>query len=372
MASIRKRPDRPNRPWQARYRDLAGKEHARHFERKVDARRWLDEVTADLVRGVHVDPRAGQRTFGSFAGEWARAQTFDPSTREAVESRLRRHILPTFADMPLAAIRPSTVQAWVKGRSDELAPRTVRVLLANLSSIFAAAVADGVLASNPCASRAVRPPAVDIDQVVPWSAERVQAIIDAHPDRWRAVPVAAVGLGLRQGECFGLAVEHIDFLRRTVHVRRQVKIVNGRATLAPPKRRKMRDAPLPASVAEELAERIRQYPPGADGLVFTTRQGGPLTRSYYNRRIWRPALEAAGIEPSRATGMHQLRHAYITRLLSEGVNPRAVADWVGHSDIGYMLRVYGHVLPNDNDRARAVMDAALGRRADQVRTRDVE
>ena len=134
-----------------------------------------------------------------------------------------------------------------------------------------------------------------------------------------------------------------------------------------------RDVPLPATVAEELAERIRQYPPGGGGLVFTTRQGGPLTRSYYNRNVWRPALKAAGVvEPSRATGMHQLRHAYITRLLSEGVNPRAVADWVGHSDIGYMLKVYGHVLPNDNDRARAVIDTALGRRADQVRTSEAD
>lgn len=132
MASIRKRPNRPNRPWQARYRDPAGREHARHFRRKVDAQRWLDEVTADLVRGVHVDPRAGQRTFGSFAKEWLQSQTFDASTREAVESRLRVHVLPTFADMPLAAVRPSVVQGWVRGRSDELAPRTVRVLLANL------------------------------------------------------------------------------------------------------------------------------------------------------------------------------------------------------------------------------------------------
>ncbi|HSJ43839.1 MAG TPA: hypothetical protein VK923_04050, partial [Euzebyales bacterium] len=154
---------------------LGGKEHARHFRRKVDAQRWLDEVTADLVRGVHVDPRADQRSFG-FVGERLAAQTFDELTREAVESGLRRHILPTFGDMPLAAIRPSTVQAWVKGRSDELAPRTVRVLLANLSSLMGAAVEDGLVARSVCSSKAVRPPALDVEQVVPWTAERVQAV----------------------------------------------------------------------------------------------------------------------------------------------------------------------------------------------------
>jgi hypothetical protein len=36
MASIAKR---PNGQWRARYRDDAGKEHARHFPRKIDAQR---------------------------------------------------------------------------------------------------------------------------------------------------------------------------------------------------------------------------------------------------------------------------------------------------------------------------------------------
>ena len=48
----------------ARYRDEAGKEHARHFARKAHAHRWLDEVTASVVRGDYVDPTAGKITSG--------------------------------------------------------------------------------------------------------------------------------------------------------------------------------------------------------------------------------------------------------------------------------------------------------------------
>jgi len=59
MASITRRPDGR---WRARYRDDAGKEHARHFARKVDARRWLDETTASIVTGAYVDPKAGRVT----------------------------------------------------------------------------------------------------------------------------------------------------------------------------------------------------------------------------------------------------------------------------------------------------------------------
>jgi len=63
MASIKKRPDGR---WRARYRDEAGKEHARHFGRKVDATRWLDEQTASIVRGDYVD-RAGTIGFRDFS-----------------------------------------------------------------------------------------------------------------------------------------------------------------------------------------------------------------------------------------------------------------------------------------------------------------
>jgi hypothetical protein len=56
VASIAKR---PNGQWRARYRDPDGREHARHFARKVDAQRWLDEATAGLVTGQYVDPPGG-------------------------------------------------------------------------------------------------------------------------------------------------------------------------------------------------------------------------------------------------------------------------------------------------------------------------
>ena len=50
--------------WRARYVDDAGKEHTRHFRRKVDAQRWLDAAMASLVRGDHVSPRMARITVG--------------------------------------------------------------------------------------------------------------------------------------------------------------------------------------------------------------------------------------------------------------------------------------------------------------------
>jgi hypothetical protein len=108
MANIAKRPDGQ---WRARYRDDAGKEHARHFARKIDAQHWLDEVTASRVTGAYVDPKAGRVTFTEYFGEWAQRQVRESTTDRAV--RLAAGSV-TFGEMPLAALRRSHVERWVK------------------------------------------------------------------------------------------------------------------------------------------------------------------------------------------------------------------------------------------------------------------
>jgi hypothetical protein len=55
MGSVRKRPDGK---WRVRYRDPAGREHARHFDRKLDAQRWVDAQETAKTRGEWMDPDA--------------------------------------------------------------------------------------------------------------------------------------------------------------------------------------------------------------------------------------------------------------------------------------------------------------------------
>lgn len=382
MSSIAKR---PNGKWRARYRDPDGREHARHFERKVDAQRWLDEITTDLVTGRYVAPEAGQTTFGKFAGQWLDAQTSDPSTISTLESRICVHMLPTFGRMQLRSIKPSTVQAWVRGRQDEVAPSYCRLLLTNLSTILTAAVDDQLIATNPCDSQSVSPPKVIKRKVEPWTVERVQAVVAAHPSELRAMPIVGAGCGLRQGEVFGLAVENVDFLRHTVHVRQQVKALDGELVYAPPKGGRERETPLPEWVSVALAESLRTRPavevtlpwrePGGElrtsSLIFPDRDGEAMTRAYYSHNGWKPALAAAEVERKRANGFHALRHHFASVLLQQGVSIRAVAEYLGHHDPGFTLRTYAHLMPDDQDRSRAAIDAVHGNLADSVRTGEV-
>jgi integrase len=57
--------------------------------------------------------------------------------------------------------------------------------------------------------------------------------------------------------------------------------------------------------------------------------------------------------------MHAARHFYASALLEDGVSIRAVADYLGHNDPGFTLRVYAHLMPSSEHRARAAVDRAL-------------
>ncbi len=108
MASIKKRPDGA---WRARYRDEADKEHSRHFIRKVDAQRWIDETTASLVTGNYVDPRHAGTLVKTYAAKWEKVQVGRDSTLSIIDNAVRLHINPALGDKRIGSIRQSS-KVW--------------------------------------------------------------------------------------------------------------------------------------------------------------------------------------------------------------------------------------------------------------------
>ena len=156
------------------------------------------------------------------------------------------------------------IQAWLRGlqaKPDKpLSASHIRLVLGTLSSVPAAAVVDDRIVKNPAKAETVQPPKPDQRKLVPWEAARVAAIRAAMPHRYQAMADAGSGAGLRQGEVFGLSPDDIDWLRKIIHVRRQVKIVSGRRVFAPPKGGKDRDVPLAGSLALRLSAHLPAFP----------------------------------------------------------------------------------------------------------------
>jgi hypothetical protein len=81
----------------------------------------------------------------------------------------------------LRAINPSTIRDWLHGLTMERSYQ--RTIFANVSQIFAAAIADDLIGKNPCSSKTVRKPTPDPRKVVPWPTEWVAGVRAARSDR---------------------------------------------------------------------------------------------------------------------------------------------------------------------------------------------
>jgi len=350
MTSIQKR---PNGKWRARYHDPTGKERSKHFDRKTDAQRFLDETTTSLVTGQYVDPKAGRITFEAYSEQWLNTRVLRLNTLKAMRSALTVHAYPTFGSTPIASVRPSLLQAFVKDLSASLSPRTVRVTMQHVRAVFESARQDKLIAANPCDRLAL--PRITLEQIVPMTTEQVLAVRNHMPADMRAFVTLAAGTGLRPGETAGLTVDRLDFLRMTLRVDRQL-MQTYPPTFGPPKTASsVRTIPMPRSVVEELAAHLAEFPAGEEGLVFH-RRGLPRNRDWISK-TWRRAAEEAAIPDAR---LHGLRHYYASLLIRHGESVKVVQARLGHSSARETLDTYSHLWPDSDSTTRAAVDDVLG------------
>jgi hypothetical protein len=118
-------------------------------------------------------------------------------------------------------------------------------------------------------------------------------------------------------------------------------------------------------------------------LVTTIRtggkSGGAMNRTYFDDRIWKPALVEAGIigppeeevvrRPGKATlkrvrfnmpreeGFHVTRHTFASIVLQAGETITQLAAWLGHSDPAFTLRTYVHFMPKSGRKGLQALDA---------------
>lgn len=355
--------------WRVRYVDDQGRDRVRLFATKGPAEVFDASVRTDVNRGLYVDPAGGRETVKSYGARWSAAQLYRPGTADRVERAMRLHINPVLGSYPLARVRPSTVQSWVKGL--DLAPSSARVVFSVLATLFGAAVRDRLIAVSPCTGITL-PELPDADHAILTPAQ-VRAAAERIAARYRAAVWLGAGCGLRVSEVLGLEAGHVDYLRREVHVVQQLGKLSGEAPhLAPPKTRtSRRTVELPAVVAEALARHVELYQPAAveisdrtdprrerirpAELLFTA-DGEPVTRSTFGH-AWHVTRGPGGLTPG--TGFHALRHYFATLLITSGASVKTVQLALGHSSPMVTLNTYVGLWPDAVDRTRNLVDAAF-------------
>ncbi|MFI9554435.1 tyrosine-type recombinase/integrase [Nonomuraea endophytica] len=343
--------------WQVRYRDRNGDQRKQNFARLADADRFDANRKADESRGEWIDPRLGQTHFGDYAPTWMSARLHKPSTVERYAIVVNNHINPTFGKVGVGSIRPTAVQAWVKGLQVQgLAPRTIGTIYTIFASIMRGAVRDELIRKTPCVD--IRLPYVSKTTIRLLSTDQVAALYRAMLPEYRALVLVGAGSGLRQGEAFGLARDRVDFVEGMITVDQQVVVIKSRPMLGTPKSpASVREVPMPAFVAAALKEHVALYDP-LDVVFRTALRHNLIRRDYFNANIWKPAVKAAGLMSD--TTFHDLRHTFASTALASGVPISEVSRWLGHESITTTVDLYGHLVPEASSRAREALDKAFG------------
>jgi integrase len=340
-----------------RHRGQQRKRCARTYD---EARALKATLTADIRRGEHRETSA--LTFEEYAREWIGSYTgrtsrgFRESTRAGYRFSIEQRAIPFFSKRAatLAEIEPRDVRAFigslfgqmvskrVDGKSEQMPPAvsTVRGHVAALKALLATAVEDGLIRHNPASGvRIARPggPLLEKDgreQRRALDSDELERFLRACPEEWRLFFRLLAMTGVRIGEAVELRWRDVDLGAKRLRVRRRLY----RGEIAEPKSANgKRDIPLSTQLARELWKRQGL----GDDLVFTSLRGCQIDRDWLWKNVLKPTAKKAGVPWA---GFHTFRHTAASILFASGKNPKQVQMWLGHSDPGFTLRTYVHLI----------------------------
>lgn len=337
----------PSGRYQARYADPDGRrtptgQPIMHnapttFDTQQDADAWLIKEQRLITNGEWTPPGVRKHTltstatFAEYAEQWLTTRRIKktgaplaPKTIEGHRTFLAKHILPTFGQFPLHYITQDQVDAWyAKLLTNRPAER------AKVYNLLHAIMETAVSSRGPLRGK-VNP--VDIpgashparrSKTRPATRDVLNKIVEAMPERYRALILLATWCGLREGELFALRRSDLDLdvapgEPGSVEVTRSVtRTVETGAIAKETKTGEARTVFIPPEVVPMIEKHLINFvSPERDALVFPADRDpnkflAPSTLYLHYHR----ARKKAGRPDLR---IHDLRHTGATWVASSG------------------------------------------------------
>ena len=342
-------------------------------KRKTFYGRTQREVQERLAAGLRshrqgVPLTSDRLTVSQYLDSWLEETakpTVRPRTFQSYSEIVRLHLNAELGRISLAKLSPQDVQKLINRKlASGLSSRRVQYIHAVLRRALGQAEKWGLVARN--VAKLVDAPRVVHNEIKPFSLEQVKEfLIAVQGDRFEALYILAIAVGLRQAEILGLSWSDVDLGARQLAVRKTLQRIEGEYQLVEPKSAKgRRTLALPDIVVEALqnhrgqqvAEKLRAGANWTDSdLVFTSRYGTPLNRHKVTRDF-KALLKVAGLPQQR---FHDLRHTAASLMLTQNVQPRDLMEILGHSQISLTMNTYSHVMPAAMSAAAERMNSLL-------------
>jgi integrase len=345
---------KPNGKWCARYRDEQNINRQKSFELKKDAIAYERNQKRALERGEWVDPK-GTRTKLSevFEMYFQTKRELAPKSKNSIESIWRCHIEPRFGSSPLSSITMAATTKWmtdaVLGENANTTSGRITKAQELLSTLLDFSVDHGFIIKNPLRKsngriHKIALPKNDKSRIpMALTSEELVNLAGNCGDFEPLVLFAGV-TGLRWAEIVGLRVGDINLSTARVVVDKSLSEVNGNFFEKSTKSGQTRSVVVPKYLHPHLVTQMQGK--AESDYLFTNSIGNPLSLSNFTKRVFKPAIAAAGVPPVTP---HDLRHTAASNAIALGANILSVANMLGHSDPTITLKRYGHLFSKDQD-----------------------
>lgn len=346
--------------YRARYTGPDGRRHQAPtlFLAKKDARAWLSLRHAEIVKGQWMPPGADDKpaprlTLADYANQWLEHRDLKDRTREHYRKLLDAHIIASpLGPLPLASITADDVRGWY-AKLDRDTPTLRAHCYGLLRTIMGTAASDGKIAANPCVIRGAGN-AKRVHKIRPATLDELAKLVDAMPEKYRAMILLASWCALRFGELTELRRRDVDVKEGVIRVRRGVvRVAEGFKETTPKSAAGVRDVAIPPHLLPAIRDHLLDHvAPGADSLLFPAQQGGHLAPATLYRRFYK-AREAAGRPDLR---FHDLRHSGAVLAAATGATLAELMGRLGHSTPAAALR-YQHAAQGADKRIAEALSA---------------
>ena len=314
------------------------------------------------------------------------------STYERRIGTLTRHFNPVFGMLTVAELKPEHVRSWLKQQTYSSAYASQ--VLGLMRFIFDTAVGDGLIERHPFAH--INPsdylknksPNQRKQLINPLTFEEIERVLNAAPDRERALWGVGFFTGMRIQELLTLRWEDIDWESETIHIRRAAKRrVSGEEYVA---ETKTESSDRIIEVDQEVMRHLRnhrKYTQLEGTYIFKPERtvyslssaarklDGARTRQFLKHErdrygfntlegLWKAALKRAGVSLVNRTPK-QIRHTYASLMLSEGMSPMNVANTMGHISLTMLEKHYAKAIMQGKKKRRN-LDLTAMRRANNA------
>lgn len=357
MATLKKRTwtnanGKQQAAWVVGYQDRQGNWQRVQKKSRDAAMREKLRIETELAQGTHVADRDSM-TVGQAVDLWLAdySQLVDANKRErstlkgyqGQAAHIRAHDI---AGIKLSRLTPpdcAEFGRWLEhNRSEDQNKRVLNLL----RMVLGFGVTMGWCSTNAAAEVKARQAGDRHEDVVEIpSKQDLRALLDAakaHSAQVHAMVNVLLFCGLRASELRGLPRSNVQ--------RHELKITQRadpwQRIGAPKSKTSRRSVPVPPGVWQSLATWMLQAPKSE--LVFPNGSGRPESYANIWNRIWRPLMKSAGLvnlEDSPLFGLHTLRHACVSLWIEQGVTPKQVSVWAGHSSVAFTMDTYGHLWP---------------------------